>query len=165
MNDRLRRYDSVGACGQGNATLIDDFRSDSEFVRTVDELFRRVVAQHTHSEFITSDGLSLEAVSIDLGLSLDLYFRLHFLDAPNGYGIAPAKYSVASDTTGDDSMLAELCCGLCESEGQFWYPTTKRMPNVVMPADYDWSYRTTRVYGPPKIASWIDRRDRKRGEP
>ncbi|TWT93036.1 hypothetical protein [Neorhodopirellula pilleata] len=102
---------------------------------------------------------------IDLDTSLDLYFRLYFLDAPNGYGIAPAKFSVASDTTRNNCTLATLCCGLREPDGNFWYPTTRRVPNVVMPDDYEWAYSHTRVYGPPTISSWIGRRTRKRGEP
>ncbi len=163
-NDRLRHYDSARACGQWNATLIEDFRSDSEFIHTADELFGEVVDQHTNGGCIASDGLSLEAVMIDLGTSLDLYFRLHFLDAPNGYGIAPARFSVATDTTRVDCTLAALCCGLREPDGDFWYPTTTRMPNVVMPKDYDWACRHTRVYGPLTISSWIDRQRRKRGE-
>ncbi|TWU51545.1 hypothetical protein [Rubripirellula reticaptiva] len=164
MNDRLRHYDSASACGQWNATLIEDFRFDSKFIRTVDELFGEVVAQHTNGECIASDGLSLETVVIDLGTSLDLYFWLHFLDAPSGYGIAPAKISISSDPTRADGSLAAVCCGLREPEGNFWYPTTKRTPRVVMPNDYDWAYSHVRAYGPPTISSWIDRRDRKRGE-
>ncbi|MCA9192989.1 MAG: hypothetical protein KDB03_14535 [Planctomycetales bacterium] len=164
VNDRLRHYDSASACGQRYAILIEDFRSDSKFIRTVDELFREVVAQYTSGECIVSDGVSLETVVIDLGTSLDLYFRLYFLDAPNGYGIAPAKFSVASDTTRENCMLATLCCGMREPDGNFWYPTTRRMPNVVMPDDNDWAYSHTFVYGPPTISSWIGRQTRKRGE-
>ena len=162
--DRLRHFDSLDECGQWNSTLVEDFRSDTEFIRAVDELFRDAVGKHTNGACITSDGISLESVLIDFGTSLDLYFRLHFLDTPNGYGIAPARCSVEYDTTREDWMLAEICCGLCESEGQFWYPTTKRMPSVVMPGDYNWACRKSRVYGPTRIASWVYRQDRKLGE-
>ena len=163
-NDRLRYCDSVAACGQWNATLIDDFRCDSEFIRTADELFDEVVGQNTNGECITSDGLSLETARIDLGNSIELYFRLHYLEAPNGYGIAPAKFSVATDTTRHDCSIGTLCCGLREPDGNFWYPPTSQMPNVVIPDDYDWAYSQTRVYGEPTISSWIDRRHRKREE-
>ncbi|WP_145073541.1 hypothetical protein [Aureliella helgolandensis] len=161
----MRRYDSASACGKWNTTLIDDFRSDSDFIRAADELFSDVVSRHTNGECITSDGLLLETANIVLGGSIDLCFRLDFLDAPDGCGMAPAKFSVATDTTRDDCMLATLCCGLREPDGNFWYPSTRRMPSVTMPDDYDWAYSHTRVYGLPTISSWIDRRTPKRGEP
>ena len=164
MNDRLRRYDSAGACGKWNATLIEDFRSDREFIRTVDELFGRVVAEYTHSECITSDGLSLETGFIDLGLSLDLYFCLHFLDAPNGHGIAPAKYSVAVDTTHKNHLIATLCCGLREPDGDFWYPTTSAKYSVVMPEGYAWAFTRRRIYGPPNFSSWMKQLEKNGGE-
>jgi hypothetical protein len=160
----LRRFASVGACGNWNATLIKDLRSDSEFIEVADELFCEVVNQHTNGECITSDGLSLVTAKIDLGKSIELYFRLNFLDAPNGYGIAPAKFSISIDTNRGDSMLATLCCGLRDPDGDFWYPITIQMPNVVMPDKYGWAYSHTRFYGPPTIASWIARRDRRCGE-
>ena len=160
----MRRYDSAGACGKWNVTLIDDFRSDSDFLRTIDELFSEVVGQYTNGECITSDGLTLETVKFVLGTAIDLCFRLHFLDAPHGYGMAPAKFSVAADTTRDDCMLAKLYCGLRDPDGEFWYPSTKRLPTVALPDDYDWAYSQTRTYGPRTISSWIDRRTQKRGE-
>ncbi len=164
VKDRLRRYDSAGACGQWNAALIEDFRSDSGFVRSADELFREVVSRHTNGECSVSDGLSLETTMIDLGTSIELYFRLHFLDAPNGCGMAPAKFSVATDATHYDRMLATLRCGLREPEGDFWYPDSGRFGNVVMPEDYEWAYTHTRTYGLPTISSWTGRRTRKRGK-
>lgn len=160
----MRRYDSAGACGKWNETLIEDLRSDTDFIRTVDELFSEVVGQCTNGECVTSDGLSLETVKIVLGTTIDLCFRLDFLDAPHGYGMAPAKFSVANDATRHNCILATLCCGLHEPDGNFWYPKTRRIPNFVMPDDYDWAYSHTRTYGPPTITSWIGRRTRKRGE-
>ena len=163
VSTRLRHYDSEVACGEWNGTLIEDFRSDFKFIRTADELFGEAVGQHKNGECIASDRLSLETVKIDFGATIDLYFRLHFLDAPNGYGISPGKFSVAVDTTRDDCSLATLSCGLCGPDGDFWYPSSKRMSNVVMPDNYDWAYSHTRTYGPPTISSWIDRRTRNAG--
>jgi hypothetical protein len=154
--DRMRRYDSVDACGKCNVILFNDFRSDSDFLRSVDELFSEVVHQFTNGECITSDGLSLETVNIVLGTTIDLRFLLHFLDSPHGYGMAPAKFSVAADTNRHDCMLAKLYCGLREPDGEFWYRSTKRRPTVAMPDDYDWAYSQTRNYGPQTISSWID---------
>lgn len=156
--DRLHQYDSTSACGQWNATLIEDFRSAPEFMGTAEQLFGKVVNQRTNGECVASDGLSLDAVTIDLGNLIDLYFRLYFLDTPNGYGEAPAKLSVATDPKRSDCMLATLCCGLSEPDGDFWYPSTKRRSSVVLPDDYAWAYRNTRLYGPPTISSWMERR-------
>jgi hypothetical protein len=165
ITDRLRRYHSADACGKCTATLFDDFRSDSDFLRTLDELFSEVVGQYTNGECITSDGLSLEHVEIFLGTAINLSFQLHFLDAPHGYGMAPAKFSVATDTTRDDCMHAKLYCGLRDPDGEFWYPSTKRLQTVAMSDDYNWAYSQTRTYGPPTISSWIDRRILERGDP
>lgn len=129
----MRRYDSAGACGKWNLTLIEDLRSDTDFIRTVDELFSEVVGQYTSGECVTSDGLSLENVKIVLGTTIDLCFRLDFLDTPHGYGMAPARFSVTTAATRHNCTLATLCCGLHEPDGNFWYPKTRRIPNVVMP--------------------------------
>lgn len=165
VDDRLRRYDSTDACGAWNATLIEDFRCDTDLITNAHELFSQIVAQHTQGKCVASDGLDLETAMIDLGKSIVICFRLHFLDAPNGYGIAPAKFSVIADITGNNCKTAILCCGLREPDGDFWYPSTRRIPNVVLPNDYVWAYFQSREYGPPTIASWIDRRSRKGGEP
>ena len=161
----MSHYASEAACGKWNGTLIEDFRSDFKFIRTADDLFGEVVEQQTNGACTASDGLSLETVMIDFGAAIDLYFRLHFLDAPNGYGIAPAKFSVAIDTNRDDSSLATLSCGLREPDGNFWYPSSKRATNAVMPDNYNWAYSHTRTYGPSTLSSWIDRRNRKRVDP
>ncbi len=59
---------------------------------------------------------------INLGTSINLHFRLNFLEGPNGYGIAPGMLSVASDAKCDDCTLATLCGGLREPDRNFWYP-------------------------------------------
>ena len=157
----MRRYDAAGNCGKWNARVVEDFRSDLEFIRKADELYANVVSQQTNGETVTSDGLALETVTIDFATSIDLHFRLSFLDGPNGYGMAPARLSVA---TRDHCTRGTLCCGLSGRDGNFWYPTTKRISNVVMPDDYDWAYSRTRVIGPQTISSWIDRRTQNPGE-
>lgn len=161
-NDRLRRFDSTDACGRWNATLVDDFRSDSEFIRTADELFFDVTNQVTPGERIASDGLLLESVVIDIGNSIDLFFRLNFLIAPNGNGVAPAKFSFAADTAHDGCRVATLACGLREPDGRFWFPRSTRALNIVLPDDYAWAYSRTRAYDPPTIASWTDRQNQRR---
>ena len=147
-------------CGHSSMTFAP---TPTFFARSINSS-ARWVGQHTNGECITSDGLSLETVKIVLGTAIDLYFRLHFLDAPHGYGMAPAKFSVAADTTRDDCMLAKLYCGLRDLDGEFWYPSTKRRPIVAMPDDYDWACSQTRTYGQPTISSWLDRGTQKRGE-
>ena len=165
MSDRLLRFDTDDACGQWNSTLMEDFRSDSEFIRAADELFRIAVAEHTRRECITSDGLSLEAATIELGTSISLHFRLQFLDAPDGCWDAPAQFSVASGLDSSGVVNATLSCGLCEPDGDFWYPRNRRMTSVILGDDYNWAFRRTRSYGPPTISSWMQRRYRSCGEP
>jgi hypothetical protein len=161
---RLRRYDCADACGKWNSILFDDFRSDLEFIRKAEELFAKIVAQLTEGKCVASDGLTLQSVTIDFGISIALHFLLIFLDAPNGYGMAPAKLSVVTDSARGDRTRGTLCCGLSGRDGNFWYPTARRILNSVMPDRYDWAYSYTRVVGPPTISSWIDRRTQKRGE-
>jgi hypothetical protein len=164
VRDRLRRYDSAEACGKWNATLYEDFRSDTRFIYTLDEIFSDVVGRYTNGDCIVSDGLAFETVKIILGRAIDLCVRLDFLDGPHGYGMAPAKFSVANDNTRDNCIVATLCCGLREPDGDFWYPKGSRNHNVVMPDDYGWAYTYTRTYGPPTISCWIERRTQERGE-
>ncbi len=165
VSDRLRRYGSAIACGRWNATLIEDFRSDADFIRNANELFAYVVTQHTHGRCITPDGLAVENAIINLGESIVVYFRLHFLDAPNGYGIAPAKFSVRTVVAPDNITAATLCCGLSPPDGDFWYPPTNRVPSAILPNDYAWAFSLAREYGSTKIASWIDRQTRRGSEP
>lgn len=162
--DRLLYFDTSDACGQSNATLIDDFRSDLKFIRAADDLFCEAVARHTGGECIASDGLSLETVMTLIGTSMSPCFRLNFLDSPFGYGQAPARFLVAIDPADRDRKLATICCGLRQPDGDFWYPSTKRVGNVVMPDDYEWAYSQTRCYGQPTVSSWLARRPRNRGE-
>ena len=162
VSDRLSRFDSESECGPWNSRLIDDFRSDSQFMNTVSELLRAVVGQHTKGLSIASDGLTLDSVMIHIGKSLELNFQMHFLDAPNGYSVAPARFSVTSHPSCPEDWLATLCCGLCEPDGDFWYPSAKQVSAIGIPDDYQWSYRLTRIYGPPTISAWLDRRRRER---
>lgn len=133
--DRSRRYDCADACVKWNSTLVDDFRSDSEFIRKTDKLFTTIVAQQTDNECTTSDGLTLQAVTIDFGTSIALHFLLNFLDGPNGYGMAPARLSLVNESARGDRTRRTLCCGLSGRDGNFWYPNARRIPNVVMPND------------------------------
>ncbi len=158
------RYDTDEACGKWNEILAEDFRKDTDFIRAGDDLFTAVVRRHTNGDCITSDGLHLETANIQLGHFLNLHFRLDFLDGPDGYRMAPGRFSVATDTTRDDCRLATICCGLREPDGAFWYHSDTRITNASLPDDYAWAVAHTRVYGPPTIASWIARRSDKRGE-
>ena len=158
MNDRLHRFDTADACGRWNSILIEDFRSDTRFVHIADELFSDAVAEYSNGECVTSDGLAIESVTIDFGRSMKLHFRLQFLDAPNGCWDAPAQFSLAPDPNRVDNKCATLSCGLHESDGNFWHPRKRRMSSVVLPDDYDWAYRRTRIYCPPTISAWIQMR-------
>ena len=133
-------------------------------IRTADDLFCEAVAQHTNRACVSSAPLSLETVTIDHGTSINLFFRLNFFDATLGYGGAPTGFFVVNDPAHGDSKLGTLCCGLRQPDGNFWYPATKRMRNVVVRDDYDWAFSQTRVYGRPTISPWIERRPRKRRE-
>lgn len=164
-NDRLRRFATADACGPWNSELIDDLRSDTKFMHTADALFREIVALHSNAECDTSDGFSLETVAIDLGASIKIHFRLHSLDAPDGYGTAPAQIFVATDPTRNDCARVTLSCGLREPDGDFWYPANKRIHSVVLPDDYDWAYGRSRIYGPPTISSWMETQNRKGDKP
>ncbi|MCC9644329.1 hypothetical protein LOC71_18785, partial [Rhodopirellula sp. JC740] len=163
VNDRLSRYDTAEACGKWNEELANDFRRDSDFIQAADDLFTAIVRRHTHGDSITSDGLYLNAVDIQLGVSLILQFRLNFLDASKGYSVAPARFSVAANTSREE-YRATICCGLREPVGNFWYSPDNRITNASVADDHDWAVSQTRIYGPPTIASWIDRRCVKGGE-
>ena len=163
--DRLLRFDTTAACGQWNSHLIEDFRTDLRFVSTANDLFSEVVAEHSNGKCIASDGSLLETVIIDLGVSISLCFRLSFLDAPNGCRDAPARFFVAKDLIQNGYSRATLSCGLSGPETDFWYPGNGRMTSVLLPDDYHWAYHRTRIYGPPTISSWIQRRANERGEP
>ena len=57
-------FATADACGQWNAKLINDFRSDLKFIQAADDLFREAVTQQSDGECMASDGLSLETVTI-----------------------------------------------------------------------------------------------------
>ncbi len=116
-----------------NAKLIDDLKSDAGFLHTANQLITEVVAQQTNRRCIASDGLVLVAAMIDIGKSISIHFRLHFLDTPSGYGMAPAKLAVAVDPTRDRYLISTLSCGLRQPEGDFWYPVSKRTPVGILP--------------------------------
>jgi len=161
--DRLRRFTTADSCGQWNATLSDDFRSDTEFLRNSDELFREVVSQYTGGKCVASDGVSLETVRIQVCNEIHLYFHLYFLDAPEGFDTAPAKFSVFSKEVGEEFTLATISCGLREPYGRFWHPPSKGRPSILWPDANAWALTLNRTYGPPTIASWMARRRRRPG--
>lgn len=155
--DRLRRFDTETACGKWNTALSDDLRADGNFVSAAEQLFREAVQRHTDGVCIASDGFTIENVTVEFGIAMHIRFRLHFLDSPNGYGEAPARFSVLQTQGPNGTATATMNCGLREPEGNFWYPTNKRI-TASLPKDYRWAYHRTCTYARNALTSWIKTR-------
>lgn len=161
--DRLRRFDSLDACGRWNMVLTDDVRADPELARSVEDVLRSIVYNHSKGRSVASDGLSIENVSIELHKMFRVRFRMHYLDSPSGYGEVPAELIVARSLDVPTQINTTMNCGLREPEGKFWYPANSRIA-INIPDNYRWAYCQTSKYGRETLATWSKKLYRDGGE-
>lgn len=158
---RLRRYTTQEACGCWNRDLLDDFRVDSRFITSAEQV--NVAAPRRCDQNVVSDGLSIVNAEIEFAVPLSVDFRFQSLDGPRGYSSAPSRFSIHVIDS-ERSDVASFRCGLREPAGAFWYPhPSDQFPLVFAKNRTGWAFFNAKKYGGVSLAEWIANRASGRG--
>lgn len=144
-------------CGRWNSAIIGDLQSDPKFLPIAEKLHDDVVRQSLCGRCVASDGLSIVGVSIDIGISIVVDFRLHYLDGPGGFSFAPSRFAVELTERNYNLALASFGCGLSEPDGDFWYTASRKDCDYMIPtSDYDrWAFYRSKPFGDSSLSSWV----------
>ena len=154
MLERLHRFDTEEVCWRWNAVLHGSFSSDAKFFSAMDALNAHAAMHCGHC--IVSDGLQLATVRIVHEQSLTVDLRINSLTGPGGFSSAPSRFTVAWDHNSEGCAVAHFGCGICGTNGNFWYPRSLKRAAQWVPEDYtDWAYHCDKHYNGSTISSWI----------